>query len=357
MSTNHERGFRPSHFAALENCIYHQQKEAGPAAENGIDFHSDIAHIIKTDPTMPECVEALDWPNIAWANALVTEYVQNGWDILYVEKEITLAAPDGNTMTNGTLDLVLEKDRHFIIIDWKTGEQIRDYSAQMAGYIMALEELHLEAESTRALIAFVDLKQTVDHTQSYPDAAIRVTRLYKKWKAKNEPYTINPYCDWCARRPECPAWRESADRALARLNGIQSPDGSFQQAKIDHLKNNPADLEAFLALYERMTTLVDDEWKLKSALKSHMETGYKAEHFSLVKIKDKEIQEETIDPEQFLLHVVKHLGAMKAAGAVKIDPAKAKELWAATMVDRPFPVSTKILITTKSGYSYIRAKK
>jgi hypothetical protein len=343
-------GFRPSHFAALENCIHHQQKEAGLAAENGIEIHRLIADNVE---------EHLfnDNPAVNWALELVTDYQQKGWNILYVEKEITLAAPDGNTMTKGTLDLVLEKDRHFLVIDWKTGETVRDYSAQMAGYIMALEELHLEAESTHAMIAYVDLKQTVDHTQSYQESSIRVVKLYKRWKAKSEPYTINPYCDWCALRGECPAWRVSADSALATVKELQSPDGSFQQAKIDHLKNTPADLESFLMLYDRMRTLVDDEWKLKSALKSHMETGYQAEHFSLVKIKDKEIHEETIEPETYLQQVVKQLGTMKAASAVRIDVAKAKELWAATMGDKPFPVSTKILITTKSGYSYIRAKK
>jgi len=348
--TNHEQGFRPSHFAALEACVHHEQKEAAPAAQNGIEFHSQIAKLLCGG--IAEKTDALNW-----AVELVHDYVKTGWNALYVEKEITLAGPDGNTMTTGTLDMVLEKDRHFLIIDWKTGENPRDYSAQMAGYIMALEELHMEAESTRALVAYVDLKQTVDHTQSYPAAAGRVSKLHKKWKVReNEPYTINPYCDWCSLRSVCPAWREQADYALASVNVIGSPE-HLAQTKIDHLKSTPPDLEKFCIAYERLKALVEEDWKLKSALKDHMETGYKAEHFTLINVKDKEVREETIDPEQYLRHVVKQLGTMKAAGAIKIDAAKASELWAATMGTKPFPVSTKTILSTKSGYSYIRAKK
>src|SRR6266705_5214528 len=239
--TNHDQGFRPSHFAALEACVHHEQKPSGPAAENGIEFHEQLSELIKR-PLSPGT--SFD-PPVQWALSLVAEYEDEGWNVLYVEKEIALAGPDGNTMTTGTLDLVLERDRHFLIIDWKTGETPRNYSAQMAGYIMALEELHMEAESTRALIAYVDSEQTVDHTQSYPAAAGRVSKLHKKWKErKNEPYTINSYCDWCALRGECPAWREQDDYALASVNVIGSPE-HLAAAKIDHLKNTPVDLEKF----------------------------------------------------------------------------------------------------------------
>ena len=355
--TNHELGFRPSHFAALEACVHHEQRPLGPAADNGTRFHKQIANDLMTGIDLKDSKDQTNLGIRSWAITLVHDYAKIGWNALYVEKELTLAGPDGNTMTTGTVDLVLERDRHFLIIDWKTGENPRDYSAQLAGHIMALEELHLEAISTRALVAYVDLQQTIDHTQSYQESALRVSKLYKKWKVRgNEPYTINTYCCCCAIRGECPAWREQADYALASVDVLGTPE-HLVSAKIDHLKNTPPDLEKFCIAYERLKTLVEEEWKLKSALKDHMETGYTAEHFILVNVKGKELREEIIDPEQYLQHVVKHLGTMKAAGAVKIDTAKARELWTAAMLAKPFPVNTKTLVTTKTGYSYIRAKK
>ena len=46
--TNHELGFRPSHFPALTECIHHQQKEGeSEARERGNRTHSVIANVCK----------------------------------------------------------------------------------------------------------------------------------------------------------------------------------------------------------------------------------------------------------------------------------------------------------------------
>ncbi len=132
--------------------------------------------------------------------------------------------------------------------------------------------------------------------------------------------------------------------------------GYVSEAKIGDLKNNPIDLEKFVSAYERLKTLIEEDWKLKDALKSHMETGFKAESFTLVRVKDKEIQEPNVNPEEYLQKVVKEIGTMKAAGAIKVDLSKAKEIWS-SYTAKPFPLDPIITITTKSGYSYIRAKK
>jgi hypothetical protein len=248
------------------------------------------------------------------------------------------------------------KDRDYLIIDWKTGEP-RDYSAQLAGYTMALYDRLPEAKSVRAIAVFVDANETHDHTHSYQKATDRFLDLYEKWREKdNANYTINQYCDWCALRPDCPAWRSQADAALSLAQDIESSPGPVSQAKIDLLKNSPGDLEKFVLAFERFKTLVDEDWALKAALKSHIETGYKSEHYSLVNVKEKELTQEVIDPETYLQKVVKELGTMKAAAAVIIDAAIAKETWAAFSADRPFPVPIKKVLSTKSGYSYLKQK-
>jgi hypothetical protein len=349
---NHGAGFRPSRFGALEECIHYASKPGGEAAQNGIQTHEQIAAALVNLPFAPEPHH----PAVRFALSLVTGYAQDGWSIFAVEYPVHLIDTDGTSVTQGTIDLVLVRDRDYLIIDWKTGEP-RNYSAQLAGYTMALYDRLPEAKSVHAIAVFLDANETHDHTQSYQKATDRFLDLYEKWKGKdNANYTINQYCGWCALRPDCPAWRSQADVALQVAQGLESSPGPVSQAKIDHLKNSPGDLERFVLAFERFKTLVDEDWALKAALKSHIETGYKAEFYSLVNVKDKETVAEVIDPEQYLQKVVKELGTMKAAAAVTIDPTIAKETWAAFSTDRPFPVPIKTALSMKSGYSYLKQK-
>src|ERR1700675_2053802 len=160
---------------------------------------------------------------VQWARELAEQYVGQGWTIVAIEQHIDILDEFGAKISQGTIDLVLERNREFLIIDWKTGDK-GDYDAQMYGYATGWWDLHPEAEDVRALIAYVDLRETASVYVSYSISSTNVLLLYDKWKNKEkEPYVINGYCGWCALRGDCPAWRKEAANALDTVGALAVP--------------------------------------------------------------------------------------------------------------------------------------
>lgn len=375
MSDNHAAGFRPSHFAALSECIHHTSKEGdSEACLRGTDTHAEIAGWLEVLQEGSQAVQNDKLsPPAKYAISVVAEYLKDGWRIHAIEAPIALIDDMGEIITHGTIDLVLHRpdDLHigqWLIVDWKTGDK-SDYSEQIGAYIMAWWDAsgHVLG-SVEGLVAYVDLRETQSVSPSYQLSSKRVLGLYEKWKTReNQPYVINEYCSWCAVRATCPEWDKQATTALDKVNYLACVNkttglpqgGNLVPAAVTGLKNDPVALEEFVLAWERCKTLVDDDWALKAALKAHMETGFKAAHHILVMVKDKTEITKSIDPEQYLEHVAHHIGYMQASPAITVDPEKAQEAWRAFYgygEDAKFPVDIKETITEKPGYSYIRAK-
>jgi PD-(D/E)XK nuclease superfamily len=352
----HDQGLRPSHFPALTACIHHESIETdSEAATRGSGTHGRIPQVITADTVNYEEEE----PPVQFAAAWVISRLMEGWRIVGTEIPVDILDAEGSVITTGTLDLLLERNRSYQIVDWKTGDK-NGYTSQMAGYISAVQDLYPKGKIEGTLV-YLDLQEAEPVNLNSMQCFQMVDDLWNKWNHKhNEPYTINPYCDYCALRGECPAWREQAAVALDTVTQLGVPAGSsLVTAKVDALKNDPTKLEEFILAWERAKTLVEGEWKLKEALKTHMETGFKADHHILVHVKDSSSIVRSIDPEQFLEKIAHKIGFMNAAPAVKVDPDKAREVWQKFYGygdDATFPVEIKEASIDKSGYSYIRAK-
>jgi hypothetical protein len=350
-ASNHELGFRPSRFPALAQCIHYQQKEGeSEARDRGSGTHARIAFILNIAKATGELAAARtdDPPEVHYAVSIVNDHIVKHWSIFAIEQPIDIIDDAGEKITEGTIDLVLERNREYLIIDWKTGDK-SDYSAQLNAYEVAWWDLHPEATDVRTLIAYVDLRETESVSAFISYAAQQVQLLWERWRTRDldGTYTINDYCPYCALRGDCPAWRASAANVL----GV--PD--FVTVDVDLLKNSPDRLESFMLAWDRCKTLVEDEWQLREALKTHMQTGHKSDHFILVVVKDKKEVLESVDPEGFLLKVAREIGTSNAAPAITVDPHKALAAWKA-FTDKPFPLAFTQEIANKPGYSYVRLK-
>jgi hypothetical protein len=67
------------------------------------------------------------------------------------------------------------------------------------------------------------------------------------------------------------------------------------------------------------------------------------------------VETENIDAEKWLLAASDALGMTLAASAIRVDPDKARAVWAEHSSD-PFPVTIQTLTQTIAGSSYIRRK-
>ena len=352
----HDQGFRPSHFPALTACIHHESIETdSEAASRGTGTHGRTAAVITAESVNYESEE----PPVQFAAAWVIARLMEGWRIVGVEVPIDILDAGGEVITTGTVDLLLERNRSYQIVDWKTGDK-NGYTTQMAGYISAVQDLYPKGK-IEGTIVYLDLQEAESVNLTSMQCFQLVDDLWNKWNHKdNEPYTINPYCDYCGLRGDCPAWRAQAAVALDTVTQLGVPTGSaLVTAKVDALKNDPAKLEAFILAWERAKTLVEGDWKLKEALKTHMETGFKADHHILVHVKDSSSIIRSIDPEQFLEALAKDMGFSRIAPALKVDVDKAVAAWHSFYdynLDAHFPVPITETSVDKPGYSYIRAK-
>lgn len=354
--TNHDLGFRPCNFPALSECIQFQSSnEPSDEASYGTEWHKEMAELLRpfiripgAKPFGPVTVADLQIEvpaHLQWAFNLVGDYILSGWTLIGVELSWPILDEIGNVLTTGTLDVFMWRDNEELIIDWKTGQK-RDYSGQKIGYIMAVYDNFVGAESCTGVDAFVNDKDTHETRISWQEASTYILNLYDRWKERKGPHTINDWCVFCSLRGKCPAWLESAKPALKLVE-----DPSPLPFNVDTLKNNPAKLGAFMTAYKRLQTLVDDEWNLKDALKTHMECGEIIDGWTIVNVKGTEKQ--SVDPEKFLLTVVKQMGTAKAAAAIKVDVETAQERWAG-FTKEPFPIEIKS--EPKPGYSYIKQK-
>jgi hypothetical protein len=362
VNDNHQAGFRPSHFPALCRCVHHVYKpvEDPTFLERGDAVHKTIAAVLREwmvgRQFCPSIARKDTVAPVAEALSVVSDYLGQGWRIAAVELALPILDAEGSPITHGTIDLVLERDGHLLVIDWKTGDA-SDYSSQLDAYALAASDQWTLAQSVTSEIVYLDLEETTQASSSYVALSARVLGLYDRWRDKeSQPHTISHYCDTCALRGDCPSWRKEADLALASINDIGADDdASLITARIDALKNDPERLEQFVSTWDRLKTLVEDDWRLKEALHTHMDTGYRGNYYSLVTVDPRESVTEEIDPEAWLLTSLETLGTAGAASAIRVDPAKAKAAWAQYSSDQ-FPVTTRNVTQTVAGYSYVRRK-
>jgi hypothetical protein len=357
--SSHTMGFRPSHFPALNQCIHHENKEpAGDAAGRGTAIGARIAELITSkDDTIDYSKEE---PPVQYACTWVIQSLMTGWRIAGVELPVNILDGNGQEITHGSIDLLLERNREYQIVDWKTGDK-NGYAPQLAAYMSAVMDAYTSSRNVTGTIVYLDLQETETVNLKSGQCFDLVQDLWDKWNNKdNEPHTINPYCSYCAARGDCLAWRVQGALALDTVEELGVPSGrALVTAKVDALKNDPTKLEEFILAWERAKTLVETDWQLKNALKTHLENGFKAEHHILVHIKNSNTITRSIDPEQFLEKIASRIGFMNAAPAIKVDPDKAIEAWKKFYgygEDAKPPVEISETRVDKPGYSYIRAK-
>lgn len=307
--TNHEAGFRPSNLPALDQCIHFEPTHSDSEAVNdGRAFHVAIAIYLKDRFIDHNCPIAPE-PNMIWAIQLIEDMVADGWEVVAVEFELEIYDEIGQLVTTGTVDVVLRipNEPIYRIIDWKTGEW-RDYGPQFDAYMMAACD-HFATMNIDIGIAYTELEEMHFYAPNYFDAASKTLGLYSAWSIRNmenpPAHKENPYCSWCAVKGTCPVWREQAAPALAVVNaGVSASMPAFQ---IEELKNNPQRLGDFLRSYEILSDLVEKTWKLKEALRTHIETGTNVNGWGIVNVKESSTMEPDMEAIRAHYQALQHI--------------------------------------------------
>jgi hypothetical protein len=318
--------FRPSAFPKLELCIHFEGKEGDTeAGGRGHDLHELLAAVLAGELEVDKIEDRESRECIAWA---IGEIDKRGINVHYVEYELEIVDANGNVVTGGTSDAWGVTIEELWVIDAKSGDEY-DYSAQFAGYAKSILE-EQRRDKCVFLVLYLDLRIAREYDVEYSDAADRVHQLIVRYRDRaDEAPQANDYCNWCARRVECPVWLNSANDAMTVVPETE-PDLVYQ---IEQIKKDPQRLADFYIAYKRLVKLCTEEWHISDALFEHLRNGEKPQGVIMSHRKGNDF----VDPEKALLECYHELGAMRFSQAISINPTKLKEVWE-KFTSEPFPL-------------------
>jgi hypothetical protein len=331
--SRHHPTLSPSSLDKKNECIKHVGKPAGAAAKRGSEkVHEPLADAFlrREKPTDPLLARA-------WDRARKHIARVDG-----VETELQLLDDELNQVTFGTCDLWgRAEDGSLLLIDWKSGVQpASSYLYQMAAYSLMLMDAEGE-DSCRSIIIPVDNDDDeafiLDFTRESAGEAI--WPLIERIKANTEGPKENQFCNWCAKRKECPVWTMPANEAIAPVREkllFTQEDAAIRP-------------EAYMDAFKKLEGIFED-WGIKESLKAKLESGIAVPGW---KVQTRKGAQSVADVETVLRDVVKEVGFTKAAQFVKIDATKMVKVWEG-FTKNPLPVE---IVTGEGTTALVQDKK
>lgn len=305
MSAHHPT-LSPSKLDKLKECLHFESKPVGKAAKRGTEIHESLADAFHKR-------EKPDDPVLARAWDRAKQYLLS---VDGIEEKLQLLDDHLNEITFGTCDLYGRGEGGALtLVDWKSGSQPADsYHIQMAVYSLMLMEQEDE-DSCVAVIIPVDNDDVDSYVMEFTreSAGELIWPLIERVKAKNENPQENQFCNWCAKRKECPVWTLPATEALAPVREkllFTQEDALIRP-------------EAYMDAFKKLEGIFED-WGIKDALKQKLEGGIEVPGW---KLQTRRGTQSVNDVEAVLREVVEKIGYSKAAKFVSIKAGEMLKAW------------------------------
>jgi hypothetical protein len=205
--SRHHPTLSPSSLDKKAACLHFTGKPVGKAANRGTELHEKLADAFNRRETPSD-------PLLKRAADRARNYIAS---VQGVEEEVQLLDNDLNQISFGTVDLWGHtQDGGLVLLDWKSGVQSPDtYLHQMAFYSLALMEQE-DMDECQAVIVPIDNDDAEAFATSFTreSAAELIYPLIERIKGMEEGPKENQFCNWCAKRKECPVWTLPASEAI-----------------------------------------------------------------------------------------------------------------------------------------------
>jgi hypothetical protein len=213
----------------------------------------------------------------------------------------------------------------------------------MAFYSLALMEQE-DADECQAVIVPIDNDDAEAFATSFTreSAAELIYPLIERIKANAENPRENQFCNWCAKRKECPVWTMPAAEAITPVRE------KLLFTESDALERPEQYMDAFKKLEG-----IFESWGIREALKAKLEAGIPVPGW---KLQTRKGAASVNDVEAVLREVVERIGYAKASKFVSIKASEMVKAWSAyTSGDLPAGVEviegegTTALVQDKKG--------
>ena len=305
---SHHATLSPSKLDKLNECLHFEGKPVGPAAKRGTEIHEKLADAFHRRETPAD-------PLLLRAYNRAKAYIAR---VDAIEEKVQLLNDQLEQVTFGTADLYGrgENDK-LTLVDFKSGSQpASSYYHQMAAYALMLMDQEDEKECTAVIIPVDDDENeafAIDFTRE--GASEVVWPLINRVKAKEENPRENQFCNWCAKRKECPVWTMPAAEAITPVRE------KLLFTESDALERPEQYMDAFKKLEG-----IFESWGIREALKSKLEAGIPVPGW---KLQTRKGASSVNDVEAVLREVVERIGYAKASKFVSIKASEMVKAWSA----------------------------
>lgn len=333
--SRHHPTLSPSSLDKKAACLHFTGKPVGKAANRGTELHEKLADAFNRRETPSD-------PLLKRAADRARNYIAS---VQGIEEEAQLLDNDLNQISFGTVDLWGHtQDGGLVLLDWKSGVQSPDtYLHQMAFYSLALMEQE-DANECQAVIVPIDNDDAEAFATSFTReaAAELIYPLIERIKGMAEGPNENQFCNWCAKRKECPVWTLPAAEAITpvREKLLFTQDDALERP------------EAYMDAFKKLEGIYES-WGIKEALKAKLDAGIPVPGW---KLQTRKGTASVNDVEAVLREVVERIGYAKASKFVSIKAGEMVKAWSAyTSGDLPAGVEviegegTTALVQDKKG--------
>jgi hypothetical protein len=309
----HHATLAPSSFPALQYCSHFVgHGEGNEASLRGDRVHLETVKLLEnkkpSNPLNEDEAKAARWM------ADKTKELLSGEKPGGIGTRVEIVDPfSGDLLTFGTVDVWgYDKWDCPRLIDWKTG-RMDDYSAQLQVYALGLMD-QLEVNTMDCYILYGDLQKWSYQLANRFDCECLVNRTIERQSNTYEPYNKNKYCARCRLRPNCPAWTEAAEVALA-VAGVE--DLQFKEG-LDLVVKDPDKLARFIKGWRCLAKLVEDHDVTGKAIE-FIESGVPVGNYKVQERKGRRTY--AADSVRVILELIKDgtLDVEKASHMFKLD--------------------------------------
>ncbi|OBQ41415.1 MAG: hypothetical protein AN484_21050 [Aphanizomenon flos-aquae WA102] len=329
--SRHHPTLSPSSLDKKAACLHFTGKPVGKAANRGTELHEKLADAFNRRETPSD-------PLLKRAADRARNYIAA---VQGIEEEVQLLDNDLNQISFGTVDLWGHtQDGKLVLLDWKSGVQSPDtYLHQMAFYSLALMEQE-DADECQAVIVPIDNDDAEAFATSFTreSAAQLIYPLIERIKANAENPRENQFCNWCAKRKECPVWTMPAAEAITPVRE------KLLFTESDALERPEAYMDAFKKLEG-----IFESWGIKEALKAKLDAGIPVPGW---KLQTRKGASSVSSVEEVLMNVLPAIGFAKGADFLKVDVSKMQKAWA-SFSSNPLPVE---IVTGEGTTALVQAK-
>jgi hypothetical protein len=328
----HHPTLSPSSLDKKAACLHFTGKPVGKAANRGTELHEKLADAFNRRETPSD-------PLLKRAADRARNYIAS---VQGIEEEVQLLDNDLNQTSFGTVDLWGHtQDGGLVLLDWKSGVQSPDtYLHQMAFYSLALMEQE-DMDECQAVIVPIDNDEQEAFATSFTreSAAELIYPLIERIKANAENPRENQFCNWCAKRKECPVWTMPAAEAITPVRE------KLLFTESDALERPEQYMDAFKKLEG-----IFESWGIREALKSKLEAGIPVPGW---KLQTRKGASSVSSVEEVLMNVLPAIGFAKGADFLKVDVSKMQKAWA-SFSSNPLPVE---IVTGEGTTALVQDRK